>query len=69
MKRQMVQKLLTSTATLLACTLLIGNIPVSTPTDEEGNSIVIELPSSDDSEDNTEISILSDKKPWGDPDE
>lgn len=69
MKKKMFQKLLTSTATLLACTLLIGNIPAPAPTDEEGNSIVIELPSSDDSEGNNEIPLLDDGKPWGDPTE
>jgi len=69
MKKKMFQKLLTSTATLLACTLLIGNIPAPSPTNEEGNSIVIEIPSSDAFGDNSDISLLGDEKPWGDPTE
>lgn len=70
MKKRMIQKLLTSTAALLACTLLLGNmIPPTTPTMEEGDSVVIELPSSDDFDEDAGYAPLCDDEPLGDEDE
>lgn len=66
MKRQMIQKLLTASASLMACALLIGNtITVPTPTDGEGNSITIELPSHDNEDTAPEYSLLNDDDDWG----
>lgn len=65
MKNKRIRKLLTSFYSLLACALLIGNtIPVPTPTDEEGNPIIIELPSLDNGDDESEYSPLGDDEPF-----
>ena len=65
MKNKRIQKLLTQTTALLACALLIGNtIPAPTPTDEDGNPIIIELPSSGDEGDGSENTPLNDEDPF-----
>lgn len=67
MKNKRIQKLFTSFYSLLACALLIGNtIPVPTPTDEEGNPIIIELPSSEDEGEYPGYSPLGDDEPFDD---
>lgn len=67
MKKQMIQKLLTASASLMACALLIGNtITVPTPTDGESNSVIIELPSHDDENTEPKYSLLNDdEEDWG----
>ena len=67
MKNKTFKKLLTHATSLLACALLIGNtIPVPTPTDEEENPIIIELPSPGDEGENEEpgYSPLDDDEPF-----
>ena len=70
MKNKTFKKLLTHATSLLACALLIGNtIPVPTPTDEEGNPIIIELPSTGDADEEPEYSPQNDEEPFGGNDE
>ena len=68
MKKQRLKKLLTSTAVFLACTLLVGTLPLPTPTEDEENPIIIEIPSSEDDGEGA-YSPLGDEEPWGDPNE
>ena len=70
MKNKTFKKLLTHATSLLACALLIGNtIPVLTPTDEEGNPIIIELPSPGDEDAEPKYSPQSDEEPFDGNDE
>jgi len=65
MKNKTFKKLLTHATSLLACALLIGNtISVPTPTDEEGNPIIIELPSTGDEDEEPEYIPQSDEEPF-----
>lgn len=70
MKNKTFKKLLTHATFLLTCALLIGNtIQIPAPTDEDGNSIIIELPSLGDEAKEPEYSPLDDDEPFGSNDE